>query len=392
MSSLRLSKVRPFAALMVGFLALPSVSPAAELTDRDIANKIFNRINGVPPKAEILDQMEALVAAGDSEAAAHLAIEDEGGMFYNLTLRDMVSRWSNTDKTPRVALNDYVATVIGLVRDDSPFNEVLSADVVYTSNAAGAPAYSLANNAHYEFLDAGGITLHDTLQRQVQSTTGGLGTAASSGILSTRGFAEAYYQAGTNRRAVAFTLDTFLCREMESLMDTTRPDMFVRRDVSRAPGGDSNLYRNKCAGCHSGMDALGGAFAYYDWDDTDDGSLIYDAGSPRPKFARNAQEFPDGRPTDDDKWTNMWTEGQNKSLGWKGATSGAGLQSFGTMITSSDAFAGCMAERTFAQVCLHSPSNKAEEATVTDLASTFAKDGKYSMKDLFAKTAAACIK
>jgi hypothetical protein len=53
-----------------------------------------------------------------------------------------------------VPLNDYTATVIGMVRDDVPFNTVLSADIVYTGRARRRlPAYSPTNNDHYEQLE-----------------------------------------------------------------------------------------------------------------------------------------------------------------------------------------------------------------------------------------------
>jgi len=41
-----------------------------------------------------------------------------------------------------------------------------------------------------------------------------------------------------------------------------------RQDVSRSPGGDSRLFLNNCIACHSGMDPMTQAFAYYDYDET----------------------------------------------------------------------------------------------------------------------------
>ena len=50
-----------------------------------------------------------------------------------------------------VPLNDYTATVVGMVRDNVPFNTLLSADLVYIADSAsGAPAYSPANNDMYQ--------------------------------------------------------------------------------------------------------------------------------------------------------------------------------------------------------------------------------------------------
>ena len=56
-------------------------------------------------------------------------------------------------------LNDYTATVIGMVRDNVPFNTILSADIIYTATPAAMaqyslPAYSINNNDIYIAMDA----------------------------------------------------------------------------------------------------------------------------------------------------------------------------------------------------------------------------------------------
>ena len=65
-----------------------------------------------------------------------------------------------------------------------------------------------------------------------------------------------------------FTLLNHLCRDMEQMHDTTRPPDRIRQDVTRSPGGDSSVFLNNCIGCHSGMDPMAQAFAYYDFDET----------------------------------------------------------------------------------------------------------------------------
>jgi hypothetical protein len=272
--------------ILAGIFSLSAESFAGP---REQAYRIFNRLNGYPPSQEKLAAMEALVSGGNVKDAALVAIDDTNGGFYNVTLKSYVARWTNRDKTPRVPLNDFTATIIGMVRDEVPMIEALSGDIVYTGNVANIPAYSLANNQHYEFLDTQGAKLHQVLQKNQQSTVAALPPDAIAGVMSTRGWANAYYNAGTNRRAVEASLEVFLCSSLESLNDTTRSDMRVRKDVTRAPGGDSSLFRNRCAGCHAGMDAFGGAFAYYDWNDTST-SLTYSAGQVREKMTRNSSE------------------------------------------------------------------------------------------------------
>lgn len=369
-------------------LGAATMSLSAQATPRDVAYRIFNRLNGVPPSAATLDQLEAMVAGGDLKGAALAAINDSSGRFYNTTVRNFAARWSNADKTPRVALNDMIATVIGMTRDEVDFSTVLSADIVYTGNAAGAPAYSLASNDHYLALETSGAALHTVLTKQQQTAVSGLPAEAVAGLASSRGFGEAYYKAGTNRRAFAFTMENFLCKTMDQLSDTTRPDVRIRRDVTRAPGGDTALFRNKCAGCHAGMDGLAGAYAYYDWDDTNN-ALIYTPGVVGAKMNRNATEFPDGYVTTDNGWVNMWLEGQNKGINWGGAASGNGLASMGEVITGSEAFAGCMVRQTFETVCLRQPMGS-DQTAVDTLTQSF-KAGGYSMKQLFAETAASCL-
>lgn len=374
----------------LALVGLASATPAVA-APRDVAYKLFNRLNGVPPSEAKLQELTTLVQQGDLKGAAKAAIDDQGGMFYNLVLKDIVSRWTNTDRTPRVPLNDYTATVIGMVRDDVPFDQVLSADIVYTGNVTGAPAYSLANNQHYDFLDAQGADLKTVLTKQQQSALNPtvLPADATAGVMTTRGFADSYYKAGTNRRALAFTLDTFLCRSMETLQDTTRPDLRVRRDVPRDPGGDSSLYRNRCAGCHSGMDPLAGAFAFYDFDDTTT-SLVYTPAQVRAKMNRNPGTFPDGYATVDDSWVNMWVAGPNASLGWKGATSGNGLKSMGETLTDTEAFASCMARRAVEGMCLRQATTKADLDAIAGIADDF-KAGQFNLKSAFAAAAAYCV-
>ena len=60
-----------------------------------------------------------------------------------------------------------------------------------------------------------------------------------------------------------------LCNDLQTIMDTTRPPDRIRQDVTRSPGGDSTLFLNNCIGCHSGMDPMAQAFAYYNFNNTD---------------------------------------------------------------------------------------------------------------------------
>src|ERR1700682_6598330 len=134
-----------WAIALAGQIATPAFAGP-----REQAQRIYERIAGVPPSATVLDQMAAKTAAGDLAGAA--AIATDASTFYSVTLKNFVTPWTNRDQTVFAPLNDYTATIIGMVRDNVPFNTVLSADIIYTGNVSGAPAYSPANNNHYQYL------------------------------------------------------------------------------------------------------------------------------------------------------------------------------------------------------------------------------------------------
>jgi hypothetical protein len=178
------------------------------------------------------------------------------------------------------------------------------------------------------------------------------------------------------------------------MSDTTRADYRVRQDVSRQPGGDSTVYRNKCAGCHSGMDGLSGAFAYVNAEEVRVGTALTfrftaTPGSVRAKFFNNQNTFPQGFITKDDSWVNLWADGANEKIGWKGATSGKGIRSFGELYANSDAFASCMAKRVYGRVCFRDPLT-VSGPQIDDLTKSFVASG-YKMKKLFGDAVSKCV-
>ena len=82
--------------------------------------------------------------------------------FYSTTLKNFATPWTNRDQTVFAPLNDYTATVIGMVRDDVDFRSVLSADLVYVGQGI-SPAYSTTSNAHYEALESNNADLRVVL-------------------------------------------------------------------------------------------------------------------------------------------------------------------------------------------------------------------------------------
>ncbi|MCB1632162.1 MAG: hypothetical protein KDI23_10045 [Pseudomonadales bacterium] len=357
---------------------------------REQAKRIHDRIAGVPPSAQVLDQMEADVAAGRPLDAANRALESSA--FYNVTLKNFAAPWTNREQSVFVPLNDYMATVIGMVRDDEPFNTVLSADILYTGQGvAGVPAYSPSSNAHYEQLEQRGADLKAVLVKQQQSALAGLPATATAGVVTSRAAAEAFFVAGTNRAMLRFTLMNHMCRDLEQLTDTTLPSDRIRQDVSRSPGGDARIFLNNCIGCHTGMEPLAQAYAYYDYDEQQT-RLVYTAGRVQPKYFNNADNFKPGYVTPDDRWDNYWRAGNNQLLGWDPALpgSGNGAKSMGQELGNSDAFAQCQVEKVFKAVCFRAPSNAGDRARVQTIKTAF-KASNYSLKRVFAETAVYCM-
>lgn len=353
---------------------------------RSQAYRLHNRLAGVPPTPEVLTQMESLIKNGNAKQAASVAMENQN--FYNLTLKNWVKKWTNVDNTSRVPLNDYVATVLGIIRDDIPFDQVLYGDHLYIAAATTPvtiPAYNNKDNNMYVELENKFVSLKDNLMRVVQSATTGItGTA---GVLTTRAAGSAFFSAGTNRRMTRYTFMNYLCRDFEAVHDINISDFHVRRDVERNPGGDSRTYKSQCVGCHAGQDSLGGAFAYYDFADNE---LKYTEGVVNPKINKN-NLYSDGFVTKNDEWINMWAQGQNANLGWPEKTEGKGARELGMMISRSRAFSECMSTRVFELVCIRKPKIDSEKKEIKRLADLFQAQDKFSMKNLFAETSVLCM-
>jgi hypothetical protein len=381
-------------ALALAIATFASVQQEASAQDANLARRqakrMHDRLAGTPPSPQMLDQLQPMVAVDPANAA--MFIINNSNTFYSVTLKNFATPWTNRDQTVFAPLNDYTATVIGMVRDDADFRGILSDDVVYIGQGI-TPAYSTTSNAHYEAMESSNANLRAILQATPQSSLNGLPSTATAGIITSRAASEAFFIDGTNRAMFRFTLLNHLCHDMEQVHDTSRPPDRIRQDVTRSPGGDSSLFLNNCIGCHNGMDPMAQAFAYYDFDETQ-GRLVYTQGQVQPKYLINADNFKQGYVTTDDHWENRWRlRGKNTLLGWAGADeqirSGNGAKSLGQELANSDAFAQCQVEKVFRQVCLRKPSDVADIEQVGLMVSTFKSSG-YKLKTAFAEAAAWC--
>lgn len=382
----------------LGVLLLAQLGSVALAGQAEQVKRIYERIAGVTPNAtDMQNMLTAMQTAGGGQAGLLAAAQyaTKAPTFYNVTLKNFVIPWTNRDQSVFAPFNDYAATVIGMVRDDVAFNTLLSADILYTVNGV-SPAPSNSSNAHYATAEANGVDLSTALHATSQSATYGTPTAATAGVLTTYGAEAAFFINGTNRAMFRFTMINHFCNDMPTLMDTTRPSDRIRQDVARSPGGDSRIFLDNCVGCHSGMDPMAQAFAYYNFNGTlgtvmNTGTMQYTPGQVQPKYLINATNFPYGFVTPDDSWSNRWRTGPNTVLGWSPSLpgSGNGAKSLGQELESSATFAQCQVTKVFQAVCFRAPVSAADLATVGAITSSFTSGG-YKLKSVFQQAAAAC--
>jgi hypothetical protein len=386
------------------------LASAAHAGPNEQAKRIYERLVGEEPSQTTLNSMASIISAGCPTGCASAnngvispvlanaaAIALQQPDFYNVVVKNLVTPWSNRDQTVFAPLNDYTATVIGMVRDGVAFNTALSADILYTVNAPGLPAPSSSSNAHYATAETNGVDLSTALVQTTQSGTYGTPTAATAGLITTYGAEAAFFINGTNRAMFRFTMINHLCNDLQTVEDTTRPTDRIRQDVARSPGGDSRVFLNTCVGCHSGMDPMAQAFAFYNFNGTlgavvNTGTMQYTAGQVQPKYLINSTNFVFGFVTPDDTWSNRWrTGGPNVSLGWSPSLpgSGTGAKSLGQELESSSAFAQCQVTKVFQAVCFRAPQSTNDMATVAAITQSF-QQGGYKLKQVFQLSAAAC--
>ena len=409
-------KSQTWLQLAMLFIFALSLSGQLHAGPREQAKRLHDKLIGVPATDAVLDAMATTISNDPVNGARDAALyamdranNPRAKNFYNVTLKNMYMPWTNEAQTVYADLNDAVATIIGIIRDEEDFRRVLgggadpaaaNGDIVYVGNTGAISAsianYQNNNNQHYIDLESNDVDLSDPalFQQTTQSSFGMAGTPGdSAGVLTTRAYGEAFYIDGTNRAVTRFTFLNFMCRDMEDMKDITRPADRIRQDVSRSPGGDSSIYMTACYGCHAGMDPLTQAFAYYNWDN-DQARLAYTPGRVQRKYLINSTNFEFGYVTNNDGWSNYWRQGPNAHV--FGATNtvdpavthGNGAKSLGHELANSPAFAQCQVEQTYQHVCAQAPV-AAHASQLQTTVSNFINSG-YNMKNVFAEVAAMC--
>lgn len=389
------------------------------------AQNIYTRMTGVktPIDNPLIGQMADLIDSNQSFAAAGLAAQDSN--FLNITVRDMAAKMSTREETISIPMNDFTATIVGATRDGMDIRKLLTDNILYMADPTKAAVPSnlirdrLSSNRHYQSLSDGDFDLKKVLVTTTQKMFSG--TAAvdhpdPAGLLTSRAWMSAHAIAGTNRRPVEYTFREFMCTPIDKWADSSGSDSFVGRDIDRFPGGSHTKFTQSCRACHSRMDPLRGAFAYFTFsnsfvkhslvaehlaadvsEDNKNGmsvglkptdpamTTLADKGSVNyvvDKMNHNETVFPGGRVTVDNSFQNSALDSWGQSyFGWRGPTSGKGVGQLGGMIARSEQFSRCMAKRVFASVCKRE-SQDFDSQLIKDAATEFESNG-YKLDYLF---------
>jgi len=399
------------------------------------AETLFNRLNGVRTAIDnpTLFQMADLMDRGQNFEAAELATKDPyyGHQFYNITVKEFATPMSTREENLGASLNDFVATIIGVTRDGIDARKLLTDNIVYAANSskAGVPNNiirdRLTSNRHYEALEQGRFNLADVLEKTTQKIFNGsvaVDPVETAGLLTTRAYMAAHAVAGTNRRPVEYAFRAFLCTPIEKLANSSGSDSMIGRDIDRFPGGSHTKFTQNCRACHTRLDPLRGAFSYFTFSNNqvkhsflnnrlpanannEDMSSGMKTGVRNAdpaltqlsdkknldyvvtKMNHNDHVFPGGRIVIDNSYINTSSQdlwGQ-QYFGWRGATTGNGVQQFGTMIAQSEQFSRCMTQRVFETICKRQPASS-ENNYIQNIAKEF-ETKNYKLDYLFKRVA-----
>lgn len=109
----------------------------AQLTDaqaRDHIIRLYGRVSGLPPTAAQVAELLPSMKNGNPAPTVFAAMEEDS--FYSLSLLRMFSPYSNVEGAIDERLNDFTATVIGLVRDNEDMRNMIAGDLLYIANPA----------------------------------------------------------------------------------------------------------------------------------------------------------------------------------------------------------------------------------------------------------------
>jgi len=351
---------------------------------------------------------------------------------------------------PNSPLTDYIADWIGVAYNGGAATSadarvLVTGNFYYMASAAAITQFNLQNtnlvndilqtNNHYSELDSNVLNKNLDLAAVLvnagpQMLVGADGKTAMpaldvAGSITSRGFYLgngdsnnpgylACGNMGTNRACVRNSIYMFEGIDIQTYADLG-PDGMVTDDVNRAPP-----YQTSCQLCHNRLDSMKPAFALFDTDKNEN-FIEYALYNPNPcnsknvdysgtghnscsgqfdpnniaiKENRNSQVFPTGFRVSAPTWTNTAASGTYQTMfGWGqapgatyAATTGAGVNQFGQMLSSATAFGTNMATRFFTQICMRPPASD-ETATISALGANFQGPWKNDIQMLMAQIA-----
>ncbi len=386
---LRIASLKTKWIITVGIIALTCQLAHGE-TPLEKAQKLYTRIAGVKLNYDspVLTDMATLISQGKYGEAANKALNNDD--FYNVSLFNYFAPLSTRSEAADVPLNDFIAMGIAntfldpTTGRDRPYTELVKGDFTVALNGTRV---ALNNNTALNTA----FTARTILSPQNLTIQSGqrANFPDAAGVLTSRQFMLEHAIAGTNRRLIHFAYREFLCTDIKDWRDpdSAISDEFVRRDVPRAPGGGlagAQQYQTECRGCHGLMDAVGGAFAYHDFDNTT-GAPVYVANTVAQKINR-INEFPGGHVVSSDNWENKATRNTNeRRFGWRGALRGNGAKGLGEMIANAQRFSSCAVEKVFKHVCQRDLD--VSEASIKEKLSQKFEEDNYSLRNLFRRVA-----
>jgi hypothetical protein len=128
--------IKPILRLFSAFLLIslngtPSFALTVESAS-DQAWSLHNRLTGVPPKNDVLENMTYQILLGRPDLAAFEAMNSS--YFYTTFLIKFFSPDSNRSKKYETDLNDFLTTIAGMIYNNRSFKEILTGDYIYAGS------------------------------------------------------------------------------------------------------------------------------------------------------------------------------------------------------------------------------------------------------------------
>jgi len=360
--------------------ALLFFKPAAHAFDgvEQEARFIYQRLSGRTLRAgtPVYNQMVDLIRKNQRRDAALLATQASG--FVGGVVRHWGAQLLTNESNPSLALNDSLAMLMGAVRDNLDARLLLTGNFIYGADPRlNYDLPTTEDNLTFMRLESQYRELDRVLYYyEPQWKFSSINEVA--GMLTTRYWSSANYSAGTNRRAVVNTFQSFLCLPIATWKRPNLPTFRIRQDIDRFPQGDARVFQTECRTCHASMDAFAGAFAGFDFTN----ESISWTKEVNPKYLIHSDVYPDGYVTHDKSWLNLLHDDPQDMFGWGPMVKGYGISEFGKMLSESRVFGDCMVKRTIKTLCRTDLAVNAP--LVQELSKSFRSEG-YKLKDLFAK-------